>query len=600
MKLPWGARAASLILLWSGLAAAAPPLDPRVIAFRFTPTARTQIVLWIERPDGTFLRTVRLTQGVAYRGIGNRPGAAQMNSGFRWPYGRREGVLPIWAHRRAAAPGASSFKRVIFQNRVAEGQASIDLIRREEVSDSTSDPYFCLSFIHANNALDAVTCASVFMSDKGRFLAPGDTAGGYAEPAIIGGQDVMRPLTADSLYPPRRDVSRCDPTKPFCYDHPDLAAFGEHARSVMPEIDAVTMATPVRDDPQVVLFTVPNDLEEWPSGDYVAWAEVNVEGDYNPTFNAETYPTPTGPGAAWDSWAISYGYPFRGQPSVVFAVPFKLGDAGKFFAAKPIGYGPVDGTEPDAGSMRAIDASISDDPVLAPGSGADRFRLVGDRRLEIEVLPPTACVTMSAPDVPQMLAVAPVDDEKNSHQWGKLHFVVPQSPRPLDHIEVRFSKAPILAGDLSSFMRGAPAVAASIDAPQLKVPLPAPGSAVDVQFGGMEPLTRYWVAVRAVDHCNNAGPFAVAELTTTRITFTQLAGCFVATAAFGSAFEADVTPLRNVRDLARRKSGVAAATIDMYYRTGPAAADVLRESDVARAVIRSVLGPFAALARAVR
>jgi hypothetical protein len=46
-----------------------------------------------------------------------------MNSGYHWPYGRREGVLPIWAHRRAAAPGAGQFPRVIFQNR-AEGYAS--------------------------------------------------------------------------------------------------------------------------------------------------------------------------------------------------------------------------------------------------------------------------------------------------------------------------------------------------------------------------------------------------------------------------------------------------------------------------------------------
>ena len=77
--------------------------------FRFTPTARAQIALWIEKADGTFMGTVRLTQAVGVRGIGNRPGASQMNSGFRWPYGRRLDALPIWAHRRAAAPGASLF-----------------------------------------------------------------------------------------------------------------------------------------------------------------------------------------------------------------------------------------------------------------------------------------------------------------------------------------------------------------------------------------------------------------------------------------------------------------------------------------------------------
>ena len=60
-----------------------------IVEFRFKPTARAQIALWVERPDGSFVDTLRLTESVSLRGIGNRPGALQMNSGFRWPYGRR-------------------------------------------------------------------------------------------------------------------------------------------------------------------------------------------------------------------------------------------------------------------------------------------------------------------------------------------------------------------------------------------------------------------------------------------------------------------------------------------------------------------------------
>ena len=117
-----------------------PTLTARALAFHFTPTERAQIAIWIERPDGTFLRTVALTQAVSYRGIGNRPGAAQMNSGYHWPYGRREGVLPVWAHRRANAPDVpGQFPRVIFQNR-PEGYAS------RTCEDSTRDDYFCLAF----------------------------------------------------------------------------------------------------------------------------------------------------------------------------------------------------------------------------------------------------------------------------------------------------------------------------------------------------------------------------------------------------------------------------------------------------------------------
>ena len=95
-----------------------------VLELHFVPTKNAQLALWIERADGQFMGTVRLTDAVSLRGIGNRPGASLMNSGFRWPYGRREGVLPLWATRRAAAPGALPFRRVIFQDRMTEGLAS--------------------------------------------------------------------------------------------------------------------------------------------------------------------------------------------------------------------------------------------------------------------------------------------------------------------------------------------------------------------------------------------------------------------------------------------------------------------------------------------
>src|SRR6187551_61887 len=137
----------------------------RAIALNFAATERAQIAIWIEKADGTFMGTVGLTRAVGVRGIGNRPGATQMNSGYHWPYGRREGVLPIWAHRRAAAPGAGQFPRIIFQNR-PEGYAS------RTCEDSTLDTYFCLAFTgNANkDGLDAISCASPFMSDKGRVL----------------------------------------------------------------------------------------------------------------------------------------------------------------------------------------------------------------------------------------------------------------------------------------------------------------------------------------------------------------------------------------------------------------------------------------------
>ena len=138
----WKARivTAATIALTAGAAHAA---DQRAIVFTFTPTDHAQIAVWIESADGTFLSTVALTQAVAVHGIGNRPGASQMNSGFHWPYGRREGVLPIWAQRRASAPDALQFPRVIFQAR-SEGYAS------RSCSDSTPDSYYCLFFTPDN------------------------------------------------------------------------------------------------------------------------------------------------------------------------------------------------------------------------------------------------------------------------------------------------------------------------------------------------------------------------------------------------------------------------------------------------------------------
>src|SRR6187402_1230729 len=190
---------AAVFLLAAGEARAA---GERAVVFHFSPTARAQIAIWLESADGTFLSTVGLTQAVSVRGIGNRPGASQMNSGYHWPYGRREGVLPIWANRRVSAPGAVPFPRVVFQHR-PEGYAS------RTCEDSTRDSYFCLSFTAESTrreGLDAITCASVFNSDKGRIMTAADAAAGYSEPAAAGApsawQQIDRALDMTSLYPP--------------------------------------------------------------------------------------------------------------------------------------------------------------------------------------------------------------------------------------------------------------------------------------------------------------------------------------------------------------------------------------------------------------
>jgi hypothetical protein len=374
-------RFAALVALWSVAAGVCAQDTPgAVLELKFTPAPRAQIAVWLESADGRFIRTLALTEAVAYRGIGNRPGASQMNSGYRWPYGRREGVLPIWAARRASAPGAQPFRRVIFQDRTYEGLAS------RTSNDQSLDDYFCLSFDQmttTRDALDAVSCASVFMSDKGRFLTEQDENAGYAEPwQEPGGNGSFAALSLHSLYPPRMDVVRC--TASTCFDHEDVALYAEHAREVMPEIDAVSMATPPGYSEQSLLFSLPAD---WPRGEYALWLEVNVEGDHNAAFDATGYPTPTLPSAGWDSWAKDYGYPYRGQPSIAFALPFELAAPGESMAAAaaPEGRASWEFFGPHFGALQAM-TGISDDPERAAGSGADRLLLGADgQRLTLRI-----------------------------------------------------------------------------------------------------------------------------------------------------------------------------------------------------------------------
>lgn len=588
------------LLIGTALAAGAMEGDAfasRAIALHFTATERAQIAIWIEKTDGTFMGTVGLTQSVSVRGIGNRPGAAQMNSGYHWPYGRREGVLPIWAHRRAEAPGAMQFPRVTFQSR-PEGLAS------RTCEDSTRDSYFCLSFTAEStrkDGLDAVSCASVFNSDKGRF------GGSQSEPMEINGQAMNRPLIGTSLYPPRRDFTSCSagpgaPPNPCmngnsaCLDHPDSTMFADVSRAVMPEIDAITMATPPAEVEQTVMYSIP---DTWPEGDYVAWLEVNTEGDYNSTFNPNTFPTPSSQND-WDTWAINFGYPYRGQPSVVYSVPFNMAASTPVSASVPVGFGSVDGTDPNAGMLHAMDGTITNDPAGTPGSGADRLRISPlGYRLQVEVRGQDFCLNHNPPEAPTAVAAEPSTDPKHSHQWGRLSFVIPASELAIAKYEVRVSTSPIIPGDTTSFIQGLPGEAASTRSEGLMIPVGgAAGTGVQVDFGGMTPSKQFWVGLRAVDVCNRAGPHAVAELTTTAIEYTQLSGCFVATAAWGSALQSSVAAMRSARDRLRADAPWFAVLNDLYRRSAPPAAAALARSETARVLARRLIGPLGTAAEA--
>lgn len=379
------ALALALVVAALSIASGVRAQSTAVLEFRYTPVARAQVAIWVEDASGKYLATVALTEATAFRGIGNRPGASQMNSGYRWPYGRREGVLPIWAHRRASAPTAKLFPRVIFQSRI-EGYAS------QTTSDQSRDIYYCLQFDMAKSTkdeLDAVSCATQFNSDKGRYMTQADVDKGYGEPyegpvgavPLVG---MMQPMPLKSVYPARMDTSKC-PVAGSCFDGADVDKFAADVRSIMPEIDAVTRATAPGESVQKLLFTVP---KTWGKGDYVAWIEVNVEGDYNEDaasgparmmgWNNSNYPTPMGPDDKWDYYAKAYGYPYRGQPSIAFKVPFQLSESGEATASTdaPAGRSSWDVWAPDYGKLEPITFAAGDAAHMADqnGSGADRLR----------------------------------------------------------------------------------------------------------------------------------------------------------------------------------------------------------------------------------
>ena len=214
-----------------------------------------------------------------------------MNSGFHWPYGRREGVLPIWAHRRASAPGAMQFPRIIFQHR-PEGYAS------RTCEDSTHDAYYCLSFSADTTRKDAPGRHHLRERVQQR-QGPDPAAERDVQPSrVTAGADGHQPKPRGHVaVPAAARLRRRAPTPRRwtpAWAAPAAAritrtprSYADNARAAMPEIDAVTMATPPADVEQTVMFSVP---PTWPDGEYVAYIEINTEGDYNGTFNSDRLP----------------------------------------------------------------------------------------------------------------------------------------------------------------------------------------------------------------------------------------------------------------------------------------------------------------------
>jgi hypothetical protein len=367
----------------------------------------------------------------------------------------------------------------------------------------------------------------------------------------------------------------------------------------MPELDAVSMATPAGGSEERRLFAVPND---WADGSYRACIEVNLEGDHNATFDESHFPTPTTPAATWDIYATGFGYPYRGQPSIVYCAPLELQASGpemKFSTDHADGSvaGAWDTSAPTYASELASMQGMTADHVAAPGSGADRLFKDADGASFIVISKPLdACAFNVAPSAVSDVRLERFPVAVHAHQFAELEFDAASDDAAVFRYEVRVSTEPM--PDAASFMKGEPAKSASVGAEALAVPVDAaPGQPIKVAIGGLTQETHYFVGVRAVDGCAANGPVSVAEFTTPTREFATVSACFVATAAYGSPLAAEIGVLRRFRDRHLESSALGRSLVNAYYTVGPKLASVIREHEALRSASRALLTPVVALLR---
>ncbi|HEY5088392.1 MAG TPA: fibronectin type III domain-containing protein [Polyangia bacterium] len=502
-----------------------------------------QIAVWVQSADGTqFVDTLMVTNLTAVRGIGNRPGRWDFLSAPLFPYGKRQMALPIWAHAR----GVLYDTLVMLEPICAVGGAGFpgESCLGWHEPYSSPEPYFCRPLMAGEIDVDAITCASAFHSEKGKF-----------DP------------TTKSYYPPRGDLTTFTATDGA--DPPTFAAIND--------LDAVAAATPIYNAPYTGKWTVPNDLQ---SGDYALVVEVNKEFDSNPSHMHPDFDDPNLPG-----YGIDGNF---GQPSVIYQVPVHIDLAGgtpvQAAVSQIAGYGDWSGA---SGVINPPDSTISTTDL---GSGAARLLQTdgpgGSGRVHVTLEPCLGCTPL--PPVPsEVTDLAPVDQGLTSTAAALSFSNAQSNGGPVWSYQIRYK-----AG--TSMTDGDFAEAISVQ----QVQPGSPGSPATFAIPGLRPSTQYVVGVRSIDGCGQTSAITETTFITPVMRFTQLSGCFVATAAWGSALGPEVSALRRVRDRLRPASVLFAAATDLYYRSGPAAAEVLGRSDTARAVVRRFLGPVGVAAEA--
>ncbi len=515
------------------------------------------------RKDGTLM----VTNAVARRGIGNRPGRWDFLSGPLFPYGKRVMALPIWAHARGV-----TYPTV----KMAEAECSVggpgESCLGWHESWSSPEPYYCRPLQPSDLAsalgVDAISCPTKFNSEKGKL----DT-------------------TLPTYYPPRTDLTSFGGSDTG--DPPTYATLND--------LDAVAGATPAYGRPVDRILTLPPDV---PPGDYKLMVEVNKEYDVNAS---HTHPDFV------DQHLATYGTEGNfGQPSVVYEVPLHIDMSTAGTDAHAVsqitGYGDWTGA---SGVINPRDATISTTDL---GSGESRLLLITDSTTGLSgrvIAGVTPCTTL----VCDMNNVCSICDPRTQVCTPLTCSPLPAPPTPVGGLSVAMdglnassatlqfanaqsAGAPVLSYDIRYRDGGGMTddeFKASASAP-LVTP-GSPGSSASFTIANLKPATQYTVGVRALDPCGQASPLVTATFSTPAMKFAQLSGCFIATAAWGSALAPDVAAMRQARDRLHDASTMFAVAADLYYRAGPAAAALLSRSDTARALVRRVLAPVGSAAQ---
>ncbi len=546
--------------LLTALLVALPPVgvaqaaeDDVLVELHFSPVADAQVAIWIEDAQGNFIQDVFVTQATGSLGIGNRPGRWDFLSSWRFPYGPRTGVLPVWAHARGR-----TYPELVFHDDDTADQESLGW----HENTSSPEPYFCRPLADAEHqtiSTDTMTCPSpaVFQSDKGRFSS------------------------GTSVYPPRNDLTTFEDE----HDSADVPSL-----STLNDLDAITGATPMGGRPELITTVVPAALLD--AGPLVAKIEINLEHDENPDWDFSR------DGDHFvDPRLASFGIEYLGQPSVVYAVTFDPSATAFTGTDAYAGYGELDGT---SGQINPPDASIS----TIDGSGADRlplYTLNGETfRFGVfshgpgtsDTPPPTggwgACTLTQLPPIPSV-ELEPIDFDT-----VRVHFTIPEQTT---NAEIPNVLLYYRQGDMELSDDNAGSAIQQIPSPdQCSGPfLPGEAAWCDVTelFGNYD----YQIGVGYEDDCGNSSGLVASQVTTPAQEFAQVEGfCFVATAAWGAPWASRVQALRWFRDIYLQSNPMGRAFVGFYYHVSPTLARSIARVPLARAIARVVLEPVTRVA----